>query len=134
MGHPPRFGLKLTKSEEPIEVQREIWRIADESGFDHLWLSDHWATPPPDQTQPCLDGWTVLAAMAEATKRVRVGLNITGNLYRHPALLAKIAVTVDHLSGGRLEFGLGAAWNEPEFRMMGVAFPSVRDRIAMLDE
>lgn len=80
------------------------------------------------------DGWTILGAVAENTKRPRIGLNVTGNLYRHPGLLAKIAVTVDHLSGGRLEMGIGAAWNEPEFTMYGLSFPSVADRIRMLDE
>jgi alkanesulfonate monooxygenase SsuD/methylene tetrahydromethanopterin reductase-like flavin-dependent oxidoreductase (luciferase family) len=73
--------------------------------------------------------------MAECTARARIGLNVTGNLYRNPGLLAKIAVTVDHLSNGRLEMGLGAGWNESEFRMYGMAFPeSAAERIGRLDE
>src|SRR5438552_1870793 len=72
--------------------------------------------------------------MAVITKRARMGLNVTGNLYRHPGLMAKIAVTVDHLSHGRLEFGIGTGWNEPEFRMHGLPFPSAGDRVRMLDE
>jgi F420-dependent oxidoreductase-like protein len=134
MTHPLRIGLKLSQQVHPIEVQREAWRMADEAGFDHLWPFDHLIALGPDPAQPIFDGWTILGAVAENTKRARIGLNVTGNLYRHPGLLAKIAVTVDHLTGGRLEFGIGAAWNEPEFKMHGLPFPSAADRIRMLDE
>ena len=108
--------------------------MADEAGFDHIWTFDHLIALGPEPAEPILDGWTTLAAVAENTKRARIGLMVTGNLYRHPGLLAKIAVTVDHLSKGRLEFGLGAAWNEPEFQQQGLPFPSAADRIRMLDE
>jgi F420-dependent oxidoreductase-like protein len=108
--------------------------MADEAGFDHIWPFDHLIALGNDPTKPIFDGWTILGALAENTKRARIGLNVTGNLYRHPGLLAKIAVTVDHLSAGRLEMGMGAAWNEPEFRMNGLPFPSAADRIRMLDE
>lgn len=134
MVNPLRFGLKLSQQVHPIEAQRDAWRIADEAGFDHIWPFDHLIALGPDPTQPIFDGWTILGAVAEATKRVRIGLNVTGNLYRHPGLLAKIAVTVDHVSKGRLEFGIGAAWNEPEFKMYGLPFPDAGDRIRMLDE
>jgi F420-dependent oxidoreductase-like protein len=134
MPFPLRIGLKLNQQIHPIHVQRQSWRAADAAGFDHLWLFDHLFALGGDPTKPILDGWTTLAAAAENTKRARLGLNVTGNLYRHPGLLAKIAVTIDHLSGGRLEFGLGAAWNEPEFVQQGLPFPSAGDRIRMLDE
>ena len=134
MRHPLRVGLKLTQQIHSIGVQRDVWRTADESGFDHIWAFDHLQAIGPDPAQPILDGWTILASMAEVTKRARIGLNVTGNLYRHPGLLAKIATTVDHLSSGRLEFGLGAAWNEPEFAMMGQPLPGAGQRIRMLDE
>jgi F420-dependent oxidoreductase-like protein len=134
MPHPLRFGLKLNQQVHPIAAQREGWRMADEAGFDHIWLFDHLFALGGDPTKPILDGWTTLAAAAENTKRARLGLNVTGNLYRHPGLLAKIAVTIDHLSDGRLEFGIGAAWNEPEFVQHGTPFPSAADRIRMLDE
>jgi F420-dependent oxidoreductase-like protein len=134
MAHPLRIGLKLIQQSHAIGVQREVWITADQGGFDHIWAFDHLQALGPDPTLPILDGWTVLAAMAEVTHRARIGLNVTGNLYRHPGLLAKIATTVDHLSAGRLEFGIGAAWNEPEFAMMGLPCPPPADRIRMLDE
>jgi len=72
--------------------------------------------------------------MAEATKRVRIGLMVAGNLYRHPGLHAKIGATIDHLSNGRLEFGIGAAWNEPEFTQLGMEFPPLGERLGRFGE
>lgn len=132
--HPVRFGLKFSQQVHPIEVHTEVWRTADEAGFDHIWPFDHLIALGPEPAAPIFDGWTALGAMAAITKRARMGLNVTGNLYRHPGLMAKIAVTVDHLSSGRLEFGIGTAWNEPEFTMYGLPFPSAGDRVGMLDE
>jgi F420-dependent oxidoreductase-like protein len=130
-----RVGLKVSQQVHPIAVQREAWRIADVAGFDHLWLFDHLLPIHQEPVESIHDGWTLLGAMAENTARVRIGMNVTGNLYRHPGLLAKIAVTVDHLSSGRLEMGIGAGWNEPEFRMYGMTFPeSAAERIGRLDE
>ncbi|TME26558.1 MAG: LLM class flavin-dependent oxidoreductase [Chloroflexi bacterium] len=132
--HPLRFGLKFSQQVHPIDVHIDVWRIADDAGFDHIWPFDHLIALGPDPAAPIFDGWTALGAMAVITKRARMGLNVTGNLYRHPGLMAKIAVTVDHLSHGRLEFGIGTGWNEPEFRMHGLPFPSAGDRVRMLDE
>jgi len=119
--HPLRFGLKLSGQDTTVEALRTVWRIADEGGFDHVWDFDHLASigdGGPDR--PIYEGWALQAAMAEATKRVRFGCLVTGNTYRHPVVLAKLAVTVDHLSGGRLEFGIGAAWAEVEHTMYGI--------------
>ncbi len=121
MSAPLRFGLKLSGQDTTIDELRAVWHIADEARFDHLWDFDHLASigaGGPDR--PVFEGWSLLAAMAQATRHVRLGAMVTGNTYRHPALLAKIAVTVDHLSAGRLEFGIGAAWAEVEHQMLGI--------------
>jgi F420-dependent oxidoreductase-like protein len=133
MTHPLRFGLKLSGQDTTIEALRTVWRIADEAGFDHVWDFDHLASigdGGPDR--PIFEGWTLQAAMAQATKRVRIGCLVTGNTYRHPVLLAKEAVTVDHLSGGRLEFGIGAAWAEVEHTMYGIE--GLEHRVGRLSE
>jgi len=132
--NPLRFGLKFSQQVHPIDVHTDVWRIGDQAGFDHIWPFDHLIALGGDPSAPIFDGWTALGAMAALTTRARMGLNVTGNLYRHPGLMAKIAVTVDHLSAGRLEFGIGTGWNEPEFAQFGLPFPSAGDRVRMLDE
>jgi alkanesulfonate monooxygenase SsuD/methylene tetrahydromethanopterin reductase-like flavin-dependent oxidoreductase (luciferase family) len=122
--HPLRFGLKLSQN-ATIDTLTTIWGIADDSGFDHCWNMDHFASLGGDDTLDIFEAWTLLAGMAARTTRTRVGCSVTGNTYRHPAVLAKAAVTVDHLSGGRLEFGIGAGWAENEHTMLG---PAVRHR------
>src|ERR1700686_790129 len=133
MTHPLRFGLKLSGQDTTIEALRAVWRVADESGFDHIWDFDHLASigdGGPDR--PIYESWALQAAMAEAPKRVRIGCLVPGNPYRNPALPAKSAVTVDHLSGGRLEFGIGAAWAEIEHQMYG--FEGLDHRVGMFSE
>jgi F420-dependent oxidoreductase-like protein len=131
--HPLRYGLKLSGQDTTLEVLRTIWRIADEAGFDHVWGFDHLAAIGNDgPDRPVYEGWMLLAAMAAATKRVRIGCMVTGNTYRHPVLLAKQAVTVDHLSGGRLEFGIGAAWAQIEHIMFGIQ--GLDHRVGRLNE
>jgi probable F420-dependent oxidoreductase len=121
MTQPLRVGIKLSQ-DAPIESYKAIWTIADEARFDHCWAMDHMATIGSiGDDRPIFDGWELLAAMAVATSHVRIGLLVTGITYRNPALLAKIATTVDHLSDGRLEFGIGAAWAANEHEMYGIS-------------
>jgi F420-dependent oxidoreductase-like protein len=133
MPHPLRFGLKASGQAITIDELRTVWRIAEEGGFDHLWDFDHLASiGPAGPDRPIYEAWTLQAAMAEATKRVRIGCMVTGNTYRNPIVLAKMAVTVDHLSGGRLEFGIGAAWAQVEHEMYGL--PGLEHRVGRLSE
>jgi F420-dependent oxidoreductase-like protein len=128
-----RFGIKNGGQDTTIEELRTMWRIADEAGFDHVWVFDHLASiGPGGPDRPVFEGWSLQAAMAVATQRVRLGCLVTGNTYRNPALLAKIAATVDHLSNGRLEFGIGAAWAEVEHQMYGI--PGLEHRVGRLSE
>ena len=128
-----RFGLKLSQNAS-IDELREVWRLADEAGFDSCWVMDHFATLGPRDDGPIFETWTMLAAMAQLTTRTRIGCAVVGNTYRHPAVLAKMAVTVDHLSGGRLEFGLGAGWAENEHTMLGLEFGTKNDRADRFEE
>ncbi len=128
-----RFGLKLSQN-ATIDELRSMWRLADEAGFDSCWVMDHFATLGPRDDGPIFEAWAMLAAMASLTTRTRLGCAVVGNTYRHPAVLAKTAVTVDHLSGGRLEFGIGAGWAENEHTMLGLEFGTRGDRADRLEE
>jgi F420-dependent oxidoreductase-like protein len=114
-----------------------MWRFLDrETKFHSAWLFDHFVAGDPggDYRGNAFEAWTALAALAAATDRIRLGVLVTGVTYRNPALLAKMAVTVDHVSDGRLELGVGAAWHEPEHRMFGWPYPSDRERSDRLEE
>ena len=132
-----RIGIQTGQDGQDWPDLLDFWRFLDrETVFDSVWTIDHFVPPGPgqDTSGPCLEGWTALAAAAQATERLRVGCLVTGVTYRHPAVLAKMAVTVDHISNGRLEFGLGAAWHEGEHRVYGIPFPSVKERQDRLEE
>jgi len=128
------LGIKLSPQNCAIEDLRAVWRIADEAGFDHLWAFDHFNPIFADVAGDMFEGMTLLAAMAEATSRVRIGLMVTGNTYRHPGVLAKMATTIDHLSDGRLEFAVGASGAEVEHTMLGIPFHTAGERIRRLGE
>src|SRR6476659_8770144 len=112
-----------------------IWETADdievcESG----WTFDHFYPIFSDSSGPCLDGWTTLTALAQATKRLRVGVLVTGIVYRHPAVLANMAAALDIVSNGRLELGIGAGWNEEECDAYGIKLGSLKERFDRFDE
>jgi F420-dependent oxidoreductase-like protein len=129
------FGIKTAPQHTTYEDMRRIWLEADaEPLIDHAWLFDHFMPIIGDYTGPCLEGWSVLSAFAEMTKRLRLGLLVTGNTYRYPAVLAKIAATVDVISEGRLDFGIGAGWNEREHAAYGIPLYKPGERIRRLGE
>ncbi|HEV2129447.1 MAG TPA: LLM class F420-dependent oxidoreductase, partial [Thermomicrobiales bacterium] len=129
------FGIKTAPQHTTYDAMLRVWQEAEAiPSIEHAWLFDHFAPIQGDLDGPCLEGWTVLAAFAAVTERLRLGLMVTGNTYRHPAVLAKIAATVDVISEGRLDFGIGAGWNEYEHESMGIPLYQPGERIRRLDE
>ena len=129
------WGIKTAPQHTTYEEMLRVWKEADaEPAFEHAWLFDHFAPINSDVNGPCFEGWTLLTAYAVETTRLRVGLMVVGNTYRHPAVLAKTAATVDVIAGGRLDLGLGAGWNEYEHASMGIPLYAPAERIRRLDE
>ena len=140
-----RFGLfvpqgwigDLVEIADPVEKFEAMARLAKSAerlGFDSIWLFDHFHTWPEPTLETTFECWTTTAALARDTTRIRLGQMVTGNGYRNPALLAKMASTVDVLSHGRLDFGIGGGWYEHEYRAYGYEYPPVGDRLRMLGE
>jgi alkanesulfonate monooxygenase SsuD/methylene tetrahydromethanopterin reductase-like flavin-dependent oxidoreductase (luciferase family) len=115
------------------ELTVERWRRFERMGFESAWLCDHLIQPSRPQG-PYFEAWTLLAALAARTERIRLGVLVTSNTFRHPSILAKEVVTVDHISNGRLDVGLGAGWYEPEHRMFGIPFPEPPELVARFRE
>ncbi len=112
-----------------------LWQAADDIDiFESAWNFDHFEPIFSDRNGPCLEGWSMLAAMAVATKRIRIGCQVSAMPYRHPSVLANMAATVDVISGGRLEVGLGAGWNQQESDMLGITLPPLKERFDRFDE
>lgn len=128
------IGLKPPQQHVTVTELRRTWAIADDAGFDGCWVFDHLAPMGRDRTGDVFDGWSLLAAMAEATRHVRIGCLVSGTTNRHPGTFAKIAATVDHLSGGRLDVGLGAGGDTLTDAMMGTPTPSPVERVERLAE
>ncbi|MDR8407383.1 LLM class F420-dependent oxidoreductase [Nonomuraea sp. 3-1Str] len=116
-----------------FDTIRELAAVADGSGFETIWAPDHFVPFGPPGAY-VFEVWTTLAALARETSRIRLGQLVTGNGYRNPALLAKMASTLDVISGGRLTFGIGAGWYEEEYRAFGYDFPHAPERLRRLDE
>jgi len=129
------FGIKTAPQHTTYEAIRKVWLDADAvPALEHAWLFDHFSPIKGDLDGPCLEGWTLLSAMAAQTSRLRIGMMVTGNTYRHPAVLANMAATVDIISNGRLDLGLGAGWNEYEHSSMGIPLYPPGERIRRLGE
>jgi alkanesulfonate monooxygenase SsuD/methylene tetrahydromethanopterin reductase-like flavin-dependent oxidoreductase (luciferase family) len=127
-----RFGI-VTDQNQPWATLVERWRLFEDLGFDSAWDCDHFVQPSRPMG-PYYEAWTLLAGLAACTERIRVGVLVSSNTFRHPALLAKQAVTLDHVSRGRLDLGLGAGWYVPEHRMFGLEFPEPPELVARFGE
>ena len=132
-----RFGFKTSPQHTTWSAMLDVWRAADDIDlFESGWNFDHFYPIHSDDSHgPCLEGWSTLTALAQATTRVRVGVLVTGMPYRHPAVLANMAATVDIISNGRLELGIGAGWNLEEADAYGIDLgDTLTERFDRFDE
>jgi len=128
------FGVQLAPENASYEEIVRTVRLVEELGYDHVWLNDHFMPVLGDKDGANFESWTLLAALAAETERIRLGILVSGNTYRHPAVLAKMATTVDHVSRGRLNFGIGAGWEEFEHKAYGIPFFTAKERSLRLGE
>jgi F420-dependent oxidoreductase-like protein len=131
---PITFGVQMAPETEDVDEVVRTAKLVEVLGYDHFWLNDHFVPILGDKDGPHFESWMLLAAISRETARVRLGILVTGNTYRHPAVLAKMATTVDHLSHGRLNFGIGAGWEEFEHTAYGIPFYTARERSRRLGE
>lgn len=131
---PIRFGVQAAPQQISWSELRALWQEVESLGFDTLWVNDHLLPSVGPVEAPNMEGWTVLAAMAALTSRVQIGALVTANTFRHPAVLAKMAATIDHISGGRLILGIGSGYFEQEHRVYGVPFFTAVRRAEQLAE
>lgn len=129
-----RFDLVGIDDARQWPLMRDLARRADAGPWESVWVYDHFHTTPVPSEEATHEAWSLMAALAASTDRVRLGQMCTCMAYRPPMYLAKVAATVDHVSGGRLEMGIGAGWYEHEWRAYGYGFPRAGERLAMLDE
>jgi F420-dependent oxidoreductase-like protein len=130
-----RFAIKTAPQDTTFDRMLDVWKVADELPvFESAWTFDHFEPIFSDRTGPCLEGWITTTALAQATNRIRVGVLVTGMPYRHPSVLANMAATLDVISGGRLELGLGAGWNQDEADALGIDLPPLKERFDRFDE
>ena len=129
-----RLDLVGIGSEQQWPTMRSVARTIEDSGYESLWVYDHFHTVPVATQEVTYEAWTLMAALAAATETVRLGQMCTCNSYRPPSYLAKAAATIDVISGGRVEMGIGAGWYEGEYNGYGYEFPKASVRIGMLRE
>ena len=127
-----RFGI-CTDQNMTWDKTVERWQLFERLGYESAWLCDHLIQPSRPQG-PYFEAWTLLGGLAAVTKKIRVGILVTSNTFRYPQVLAKMAVTVDHISDGRLEIGFGAGWYEPEHAMFGIEFPETKELVGRFHE
>ena len=130
-----RFAIKTRPEHTTWQQLRDVWVAADQFEiFESAWHWDHFYPLSGDMAGPNLEAWTTLAALAQATERIRLGCQVTGMIYRHPAVLANMAATTDIISNGRLELGIGAGWNEMETTAYGIDLYPLKERFDRFDE
>ena len=130
-----RFAFKTSPQNTTWADMLAVWRAADDIDvYESGWTFDHFYPIFSDSSGPCLEGWTTLTALAQATTRLRLGTLVTGIHYRHPAVLANMVSALDIISGGRLELGIGAGWNEEESGAYGIELGSIRERFDRFEE
>ena len=129
-----KVGVHIRPQHTTVQALRAAWKSADALGVDSITIWDHFYPLTGDLAGPNFEGWTMLAAMAQATRRIRLGCQVAGMIYRHPAVLANMAATIDIISHGRLEVGLGAGWNQQECDAYGIELPPLRARFDQFDE
>jgi F420-dependent oxidoreductase-like protein len=132
--HPIRFGVQAAPQQISWTELKEVWQEVEALGFDSLWVNDHMLPSVGPTDAPNLEGWTTLAALAALTSRVQVGALVTANTFRHPAVLAKMATTIDRISDGRFVLGIGSGYFEQEHQVYGIPFPTTRERAKRLEE
>ena len=128
-----RFSI-WPNSTKPWSEILDLARHGEATGWDGVWIADHFMPNGPDVGGPMLEGWTTIAALAASVPRVRIGCLVSGNTYRHPAVLAKMATTADEVSGGRIVLGLGAGWQENEHVAYGIPLHETKERMARFRE
>ena len=128
------FGIQTAPQHVAYDEILAVWQTVEREGFDNAWTFDHFIPIFSNPEGPCLEGWTTLTALLATVPRLRGGTLVTGNSYRHPALLANIAATLDMIPGGAVDMGIGAGRWEMEYRAYGFEFPSVASRIRALEE
>src|SRR3954470_23789767 len=130
-----RFAIKTSPQHTDFKDMLAVWQAGDVmANFESGWTFDHFYPIFGDSTGPCLEGWVTTTALAQATRRLRVGVLVTGNVYRHPAVLANMAASLDVISHGRLELGVGAGWNQEECDAYGIDLPPLKERFDRFDE
>lgn len=129
-----RFGVQFLPQDVSWEQWRDAWLRADQLGFDSLWSYDHMHAPRGAPAQPCFEGWVGMAGLAALTRQAWVGMLVSAVLFRNPALLIKMATTVDHITGGKSILGLGAGWQVSEHQAYGWGFPPAGERVSRLAE
>jgi F420-dependent oxidoreductase-like protein len=130
-----RFALMIEPQQGLSYVEQlELARLAEGLGFDSFFRSDHYRSFPGPTDRPTTDAWAVLAGIARETSTIRLGTLVSPVTFRHPGSFAKVVTTVDEMSGGRVDVGVGAGWNELEHRQLGIAFPDVKDRADLMED